>query len=95
MNQCGYKPDAFYMPCTRDAGHDGPCAHEVDHEAFNSLTLARAVDSLHGIQLAVRDAKNAYLTHISPCLGFITITQMLIVLLLMIQTFVLLGWALS
>lgn len=26
---CGYQPaDTRYAPCTRDAGHEGPCAHD-------------------------------------------------------------------
>lgn len=28
MNTCNYQPaDRNYAPCTRQAGHDGPCAH--------------------------------------------------------------------
>lgn len=29
VNRCNYQPeDQRYAPCTREKGHDGPCAHE-------------------------------------------------------------------
>lgn len=29
--KCGYQPeDRRYAPCAREAGHEGPCAHDFD-----------------------------------------------------------------
>ena len=48
MPRCGYKPMG-YKPCTRDLGHEGPCAHDVDLDAV-------AVD-LQAIGIDVSSAK--------------------------------------
>lgn len=49
MKPCGLQPaDLRYAPCTRDAGHDGPCAHPLAEPWRDVERLAEAVGELNG-----------------------------------------------
>lgn len=43
MPRCGFKP-LGYTPCTRELGHEGPCAHDVDLDAVAVDLQAIGID---------------------------------------------------
>lgn len=45
MSQCNHQPkNQNYAPCTREAGHDGPCAHPFSPEREIAILNAHLDD---------------------------------------------------
>lgn len=47
MNACGHQPqDTYYGPCTREAGHTGPCAHPPARQQEATESFLRSVQQV-------------------------------------------------
>ncbi len=63
MAKCGFQPaDLNYAPCTREAGHDGPCAHPLAqrlHPQQSEIELAEARRKIEELESQLAESKLA------------------------------------